>query len=274
MRALRSAALVGLLAFGGAGCAPPPQRPDVVARLEGEPILYAAFEAYLEESVPAIGAAIDAAVLSRLLDRFLEEELLWRLAAARRGAPADRAAAIAELVAERKAAVSEGEVEAYYEAHRGELARGARVDLRQLLVDERELADEAAARLAHGEPFDRVAETLVPEGVGIRVWSQREVTAADLPAAFAAAISRLPAGGVSPVLEAEQGWVVFQVARRLPAEQLSLAAAAPAIRERLATAHAATARETLVAAARDRYDLEVFDRNLPFAYGGKFRTPA
>jgi parvulin-like peptidyl-prolyl isomerase len=263
--------IVALLAFA-AGC-PPPPRPDVVARLAGESVSYLVFEEYVEESVPAIGAPIDAAVLSQLFDRFLEEELLARLAAGRRQAPADRAASIATLVAERTPPVTEAEVASYYEEHRDENAVGPRVDLRQLLVEERQVADQAVARLAGGEPFNRVAQTLVPEGGGVRAWSQRGVAAAELPPAYAGVVFGLPVGGVSPVLEAEEGWVVFQVARRLRAQRLPLAAAAPAIRERLAAARAAETRAALVAEGRDRYDLQVFERNLPFAYGGRFRTP-
>lgn len=263
--------LVALLLLA-AGC-PPPPRPDVVARLAGESIPNLVFEEYVEESVPAIGAPIDATVLSQLFDRFLEEEILARLAAARRPAPVERAAAIAALVAARTPPVAEAEVASYYEEHREESVVAPRVDLRQLLIEERRVAEQAVGRLASGEPFDRVAQTLVPEGGGVTAWSQREVAAAELPPAFAGVVFGLPAGGVSPVLEADEGWVVFQVARRLPAQRLPLAAAAPAIRERLTAARAAEARAALVAEGRERYDLEVFERNLPFAYGGRFRTP-
>ncbi len=273
MSARVSLGAVALLA-AVAGCAPPPPPPDVVARLGGQAISYAVFEAYVEESVPAIGAPIDSAVLSRLFDRFLEEALLVRLAAGRRQAPSDRAAAIASLVAQRTPPVTQAEISAYYESHRAELALPARVDLWQLLIDEREVAAEAVARLTRGEPFHHVAGTLVPEGETVEVWTQQAVVVADLPPAYAAAVSRLPVGGVSPMLEAEDRWVVFQVARKLPAGEPSLAAAAPAIAERLAARRGAEAREALVAEARERYDLEVFDRNLPFAYGGRFRAPA
>jgi hypothetical protein len=269
----RAEALAGALLGATLGCAPAPPRPDVVARLAGEVILYPAFEAYVGDNVPAAGTRADSEVLSRLLDRFLEEELLARLAGAERGSPVDRRVAIDALVAQRAGVVADTEVAAYYEAHREEMAQGPRLDLQQLLLDDRALADEAIRRLTHGEPFDRVAQTLVPGGEGVEAWRQRDVELAELPPAFADAVRGLAVGGVSPALPADAGWVVLVVARRRAAEQVALESAAPAIRARLAVERAAAARHTLVEAASDRYDLEVFERNLPFAYRGRFRTP-
>lgn len=272
---MKGSALRRSLALGVAlsACAAPPPRPDVVARLGGESILYLTFEEYLEESLAVPGAALDAAVLSGLFDRFVELELLTRLAAARGNAGAETAQVVAELIAGAAPTVGEREVLAYYQAHAEEFAPGARVDLRQILVAERGLAEQAVERLTHGEPFERVAQTLAPGGGAVQVWTQRSVVEGDLPRSLAAVIFGLPVGGVSPIIEADAGYTLFLVERRLPARQLPLAEAAPAIRERLQGELYAQAREALVGEARDRYDLQVFERNLPFVYRGRFRSP-
>ncbi len=257
-----------------ASCGPPPPPPDVVARVAGEAIVYSRFADYVEESGIPPAAAPSAGVLSGLFDRFLEEELLGRLAGAEAASAAGRRDALAALLAAETEPVSQAEVEAYYRARSQEFRRPPRVTLHQLLVDERLLAELAAQRLAAGEPFERVASTLVADGAGVTSWTQRELTAGELPSPLAESVFSLPAGGVGPVVAVEEGWVVVQVERRAEAEQISFRAAAPGIRRRLEQAASEAVRQALVEEASRRYDLEVFAWNLPFEYGGRFRSPA
>jgi parvulin-like peptidyl-prolyl isomerase len=90
----------------------------------------------------------------------------------------------------------------------------------------------------------------------------------ELPPAFADLIFDLKEGEPSSVVPAGYGFHVFQVVRRLPAEELSLAAAADSIRADLRRAAADAELAALGREARTRYTVAVYDQNLPFNYRG------
>jgi len=57
-----------------------PVSADVVARIAGQPVPCSRFEEFLRKQVGEAAGALDSRVLSRLLDQFLDGELLTRLA--------------------------------------------------------------------------------------------------------------------------------------------------------------------------------------------------
>ena len=98
---------------------------------------------------------------------------------------------------------------------------------------------------------------------------QGELSREDLPPAFAQVIFALDAGGVSEIVPADYGFHVFKVLERLPAEQLPLVEVEDEIRSRLRRERSEANLDTLLAAAHDRYDPRVYQRNLPFNYQGR-----
>jgi parvulin-like peptidyl-prolyl isomerase len=129
------------------------------------------------------------------------------------------------------------------------------------------VAERVRQELVAGADPDEAAEAAAAEpggGGGQRGVFGRD----DLPPAFAATVFDLPEGGVSDVVEADYGFHLFLVERRLPASAPSLEEAAPEIVERLRSEATDRALRGLVAEAASRYAVEVFDRNLPFAYRG------
>ena len=66
------------------------------------------------------------------------------------------------------------------------------------------------------------------------------------------------------------GVQIFEIARRLPEHVRPLAEVRDQIQRRLGGARADRAYARLVTEARSRYAVQVFDRNLPFVYHGKF----
>jgi hypothetical protein len=263
--------LTGLAGCRAAQEAPP--SPDLVATVGGQEVTYGQFERWVERHLGEPGRGLASDVLSRLFDQFIDEELLVRLAADLGVAPhgaGGRVAVDRLLAAATDEEPSDEEIAAWYEAHRDELERPERVRLRQILVPDRAQAERALTELRGGAEFERVARELTAAGGGV-VGGPAEVLAKDeLPPAYADAIFRLAPGEISDLVEADYGFHVFQVVERLPAERVPLEAARGEIADRLHEESADRRLEALVEEARSRYNVAVFERNLPFNYQGLY----
>jgi len=269
--------LLGLVlaVLPAAGCwqEQPLPSPDVVARVGESDLKAAAFAAYLERNLGESGGGLASEVLSRLFDQFVREEMLAMLARDRGliDAEVPAAEAVEPLLAANPApAPAETEISAYFAAHASELARPPRVHLRQILVDDRLVAERARRELIAGLPFDAVLRKVsVPDSVP--AGGDQGILARDeLPPAFAELIFRLEVGKVSDVVAADYGFHLFQVVERWPAESPALAQVEPEIRQRLRQQSADARLKALFADAQSRYTVVVYDRNLPFNYRGSF----
>lgn len=247
-----------------------PLAPDVVARMGEEEVRYAQFESWVARAVGDDEGVLGADVLSRLFDQFLDEELLARVAA-ERGIPvtANRRRAVDALLRQGAAeSPTEAQVREHYEAHREEFSRPERVLLRQILVIDREAAERARAEIVSGGDFAAVARRVSRDPSAERGGLQGELARRDLPAALVEVVFALDEGEVSAVVPAEYGFHLFQVVARLPAEVVPLAAAQAEIVRRLRRERADQWLAALVAEARGRYTVTVYERNLPFHYEG------
>lgn len=259
----------------------PPRSPEVVAEIAGEPVLYAEFEAYVEDALGEPGSSLGSDVLSGLFDQFLEERLLLRLAldhgvmtpeaAAGRFA---RRRAVDRLLASGPEAAWQPDEEAvatWYDTHRDRFRRPQRVRLRQLLVHDRATAERALAEIRGGADFAAVARRVsqAPDSLGAADF-QGELAREDVPPAFADVIFDLEPGEVSEVVEAEYGFHLFQVTDRLPAEVLPLDAVRVDVERELRQQRADRRLAELAAEARRRYDVAVWAKNLPFDYRGTY----
>jgi peptidyl-prolyl cis-trans isomerase C len=268
---LAHVALAAVLALAAACAEPVP--PDAVARVGESWISTDGFEIYLERTAGEDAADLSSEVLSKLLDRYLEEEMLARLAVergvAKTGDPHRRA--IDRLLrAEPIPEPSEEEVERYYREHREDYKRAERVRLRQILVEDRETMERALEELRSGEDFGEVARRYSRDSTGETGGVQGELTRDELPPMFADTIFKLEPGEISDIVEAEYGFHLFQVMERLPAEVLPLDQVAEEIRRRLREQSADQRLDHLVREARNRYPVRVQIRNLPFDYRGEF----
>lgn len=271
----RSVWICGVLVI--AACSRPTYLPgpDVVARLGQEELHAGQFESWLHENLGESGAGLASPALSGLFDQFLTEELLLHAARERglsgeRGGRRDLVETL--LAAEGPITVSDSEVAAYYAEHQEEARQPERVRLWQLIAPNRVAAERARRELLAGLDPATVLAKARRETPGVDGGPQGELARDELPPAFAAAVFALSDGGVSDVIEADYGFEVFRVEARLPARLLPLAEAAPQIRRELATRKADERFAALVAAARSRYAVTVYDRNLPFEYHGSFPT--
>ena len=284
-------ALGGLLLF--AACAreshlPPPH---AVAKLGERIVKYSAFERYLERNagvavredgtgspVTAQSAgALTSAALSVLFDEFVGQELLVMLARERGVATdaTDPDAAVGALLATRRVeSPSPAVVAAEFARSQAELEQPERVHLRQILVDNRLLAERARRELRAGAEFDEVVARLTSAGESEAPAGadQGALARDELPPAYAELVFRLPDGGVSDVVAADYGFHVFQVVRHLPGHVPDLTEARQEITDRLIREAGDAALAELSAEARSRYTVQVYERNLPFTYRGSLPT--
>ena len=259
-----SIAIVGLLLLTAA-C----RREDraVVARVDGDPILFADFEAFVRSEAGDDWMGLEEEVLGKLFAQFLDEQLLARFARDEGYATesADRVSALAAL--REKAGfepVSLDDVRLYIEAHPEELRRPERLVLGQLLLPDRRTADEALRAIRARGDFDAVAREMSGRAGVVYGGYTADVSRDDLPPAYRSVLFALPAGEVSEVLEADYGYHLFHVQEHRPEEVLPLAAASPAIQARLEREHADRRIGDMLADARERYTVELLDWNLPF----------
>jgi len=264
---------LGLAGSGLAGCGPagmPAQ--DAAAEVGDREIPYQSFEAYLAANVGDAEPQLGHKALSRLFDQFLDEELLSRLAAdSGLNLEADRRQTVEALLASDEAQkISLAELERYYTEHQEEFRRPERVRLRQILVEEEWLAEQAQQALENGESFASVSERLSEDPAAAVGGEQGELAREDLSPAFAEVVFDLEPGEISPIVTAEYGFHIFQVTDRLPEEVVPLAEAMDSIRGRLRRQNADQQLARLLDEARQRYNVEIYERNLPFNYRGSY----
>lgn len=249
---------------------------DAVARVGTEDIHYRQFEDYMTTNVGPGGRSLAPKTLTRIFDQFLDEEILVRHAIDSGlvpGGTPNRVAVEAILGRVQPAEIRPEEIEAYYEKHRERFERPEQIRLRQILVEDRATAVQALAALEAGEDFGDVARRLSTDPNAPRGGDQGELARADLPPVFVDVVFGLKAGETSPIVEAEYGYHVFQVVERKSGATVPLADAEAEIRQLLHQRRADRVMRQVLAEARSRYNVQVYERNLPFDYRGVYRVP-
>jgi hypothetical protein len=271
--ALGFAAAVSSLAGCGGGERLPGA--DVVAEVAGAELRNADFVAFLERNLGESGAALESEALSSLLDQFVEERLLVRLAVDRQLVAESVAApdAVEALLrAEGAPPIATTAIAAYYAEHAAEFRAPDRVALSAIRVEDRATADRALRELRGGAPFADVARRLSADPAAERGGEHGAVAREELPRELAETVFRLSPGEISGVLPGDAGFYLFRVERRIPGRTLPLEEVREEIVRRLAGARADRAYARFVAEARSRYAVRVYERNLPFRYSGKLPT--
>lgn len=244
--------------------------PDVIAEIAGRAVVYDQFESYLEESSFDPGTVVDSRVLSALLDQMLDERLLWRLAVDElpEGSSLGPREAIERLLHEAvREQIDNAEIAQFYRLHQERFQQAERILMRQVLLNDPVVAADLRQIWAWGAPYeeivDRVSET--PEA---HLGQEGEFELAELPKSFADYLFSLEDGAVSDVLATDYGFHVIQVVAHLPAAQEDLDHVEQEIREEILQKRLDEELERLVGSARERYNVRVFVRNVPFNYEG------
>jgi parvulin-like peptidyl-prolyl isomerase len=121
-----------------------------------------------------------------------------------------------------KLAVPENALVLYFEEHRSEFDEPERVEIRQIVVEERARADALRAKLAEGADFAQLAsESSVGPEAGEGGWLP-PFARGELPEPFDRAFELAP-GEISPVIESPYGFHVFRLEARHPAREAEYA---------------------------------------------------
>jgi parvulin-like peptidyl-prolyl isomerase len=274
----------------------------VIAEISGEPVQLSQFDKYVERTLTEgpgeKGDAPSPELLSRLLDRFIDEELIVR-EAIRRGMGVSEAEIAGELQRLRspegttdstldealaresarralllhkfraeqllkEISVSDEEITSYYEEHRSRFMHSAGLVLRQILLD-----DESEARRLRKElwedpsKFQEVAEerSLAPDGGRPAAYDE-----ANLPPEVLESVGAVKEGQVSRVCKSPEGVRIFLVVKREAAREVGMEEASDRIRVILLQEKSRKVYEDLLIALRSRAGVVIREENVPFPY--------
>jgi peptidyl-prolyl cis-trans isomerase SurA len=274
---------------------------DIAAEIGGRKVTVAELDAYLDANLPpSEGAEAPSAsdldrVKSRLLDDFVDEEILYQ-ESVRRGirvsdaqlsgylgmdAPTDAAArerarrdlaiqTLRESVVRAELKVDEKDIDAWLTAHAADAPTPLHGTLRLLRFASYPEATRVRAELTSGKlTFDRAEFAY---GAGASPGETRDVDLNALPPELAAAVKDLKPGQVSAPVPFESSVLLFLL------ESIDDASAADArrrdrARKELSLAASEQLSDKLVAGLRARTPVRLYPKMLPFAYVAEGRIP-
>jgi len=269
-------ATVTLLAAFGCGV-----DESVVATVGGRQVEVADVQAYLAAATGVSWQAVDDRVASRLLDQFLDQEVMAASAGASRWReipkePAARSSQVRALVAEvcgPPPTPTASELDRQIE-QRLEKVRPARAHVRQLLLPTAADAARARARLAAGEPFLEVSREMSRAANASTGGELGVLSRGTLPEELDDVVFSLAEGEVSAPVKSPSGFHVFQVLEVVPEGPASRRELEPAARRELVDELARVHARRCVDDTAARIGVVVHTENLWFDYEGRYGTPA
>lgn len=273
MRRLRSSLRQSLwLSLLAVGCREAPPAPDVVAAIDDQQVHFVDFQGYLEMNAGEPEGDLEDRVSSALFDGFLEECLISRWAVDEGLVPegSSRRAGVEAVSAELMASgVPSARIASYYDERRDQFYRPQRAHLQQILLSDRVVAEEARAAWDAGMPYQDLVAFYSQQGLLLGS-DEGDLAREELPLIFADAIFDLSPGEVSEVFAADYGFHLFKVTQRLPAGVPALEQVEETVRRELLREEVTSGLRRLVERARRRYNVRVFEGNLPFEYTGEY----
>ncbi len=191
-----------------------------IARVGSHPVRLDAFQSYLEAITGEAWQQVDDRVASRLLDQYLDQEVILATTggATAPAAPSRRAVVVRHRLADacgQPPAADATAVAAEVE-RRSKVVRPAGAHVRQLLLDTREAAVEARRQLAAGEDWTALSKQVSrapnADGGGEVGWVRR----GGLPETLEDAIFALAPGEISQPVQGPSGFHIFQVSETRP----------------------------------------------------------
>ncbi len=129
--------------------------------------------------------------------------------------------------------ITEEEIARYYRQHVGDFRRPAQFMARQILVDDRAIAEKIHAELAKGADFGELAQKYSQSPDSERGGELGYFDGRSYPPVFADICRRLKVGETSDVIKTDYGFQIFQLQDRRPAKQQTIEEVAPVIRAQL-----------------------------------------
>jgi parvulin-like peptidyl-prolyl isomerase len=278
-----------------------PKKNAVILRV-GETYYFSAdFDAYIARLMGNSPDKLTPESLSRLFDGFVEDKLLLE-AARRQGieltdeeearyqakiqeemdpernpalGAADIEALNEKLLIEKytyslvqDVSVTDGEVHAYYTAHKSDFLQPERVKVSQILLKTEEKAIDVLARVK-ALPADGFRSVARQESVGPESGKSGEMgtfSPGQLPYQIEKVIFSLQEGEISQIVESSYGYHIFRLDKRFEPELVSEEQAAPSIRTKLLDGKISQAVAAHLKDLRASLDWVSTPENLSFAY--------
>jgi hypothetical protein len=264
--------LAALLAVAGCGV-----EDDALARVGDDAVTLEAYQSHLAAVTGEPWQAATAPVASRLLDQFLDQEVIV-VAAQRDGQilvpaePGARSARVRLLIGELCGPPAPLDRELIEERMRALLddRRPARAHVRQMLLDGQEEAESARQQLDSGADFvelsQRVSRAPNADGGGDLGFLTQGSLSEDLDEV----IFSLAAGEISEPVPGPSGFHIFQVLEVIPAGPRSRAEVEPEVVRNLEEAAAREHARDCVRRLAGEVGVEVIRDNLWFEYDGRY----
>ncbi len=265
------AAALGVLVVA---CAEPPE--VGIATVGDRPVRAEAFQRYLEGITGGPWSAVDDRVAARLLDQFLDQEVIME-AARRRGLlqreprEAERERVVRELLARLcgppptpDPAGVEAEV-----VRRRKTPVPARVRVRQLVFEEEGKARKALALLRGGESWEQVSRRMSEAPNAAEGGSLGTLMKGQLPDPMDRVLFSLEHGEYSGPVRGPGGYHIFQVLEREPGGPPELEELRRRVREELAGDLARRAMAGCLERIESEIGVAVHPRRLWFRYDGR-----
>jgi peptidyl-prolyl cis-trans isomerase C len=271
----------------------PATPPDVVVRVNDRMLTLGDFKRYLERNAGTDLSQLTPEVASALLDQFVDEIILSEYAASHGvEVPAEkiteavrteagitviekrdemrREMLVANLSAELPDA-SDVAVQSYYEQHQNDFRSGEEVRVRQILVNDENLAHDIVKKLRGGADFAELSAQYSRAANAKRGGEIGFVSREELPKMFADEILSLKAGEISDVIRTDSTFHIFRVDERRPPGTLDAASAAPLIISRLKEDAIRERVALIINRSRQEMNIAVLTRRLPFRYSGALK---
>jgi hypothetical protein len=264
--------------------------PDVIARVSDRMVTLSDFKRYLDRNAGTDLSQLTPEVASAMLDQYLEEIVISEYAASHGvEVPADKIAAavrtaagvtviekrdemrreqlIAKLATELPEP-SDAEIQAYYQQHAAEFRSAEEVRVRQILVNDENLARQILQKLKDGASFADLSAEHSRAPNAKRGGEIGFVSRGELPKMFEEQIFSLAVGEISQVIETDASFHIFRVDERRPPGVVDLPAAVPLIRAKLQEERIRQRLGEIVTRSRRARSVAVLTRRLPFRYSG------
>jgi peptidyl-prolyl cis-trans isomerase C len=250
---------------------------NTLASVGGRGVEIGPFQTYVGEVTGEAWQAVSARVTSRLLDQYLDRQIV--LEAARRRdvnlsaistevGPSEVQWLLDELCGP---APEPSEAEISTEVGRkAEEARPARAHVRQLLVDSNEHGLEALQRLSAGEDFIEVSRQLsrapnASDGGELGFFDH-----GSLPPEIDEVIFSLAPGEFSEPVQGDSGYHVFQVLEVVPEGPPDLASVEAGVRTVFAQKMVREHIQGCIGGLASEVGIEIYDKHLWFPYTGRY----
>jgi len=249
----------------------------VVAAVGGREIDADEVQAYLSAVTGLSWSAVDGRAAERLLDQYLDQEVMVA-AANRQGVvptpldPAMRFAAVRTLATEVcgvPPVPRDEDVERVVASRMGEL-RPARARVRQMLLGSFEAAQQVRQRLADGEAFEDVSREVSQAPNASDGGQMGFLSRGTLPEDVDKVVFSLAEGEFSNPVVSPSGYHIFQVLELVPEGPAGRDEVEPMVRRELADDLSRAFTRRCVTTAADRVGVAVYPNHLWFDYRGRY----